>query len=98
MKLTSQGSMEGHRDGAGCVPPLNTALQSLQQDRGVPGAQPSLQLPAVPSEASLGTGGIWGQWRAPGSLSCLGMGNLSPLALILELQRSPNWKSQFLQN
>lgn len=47
------------------------------------------------SEASLGAGGIWGG-GGPRVTLMLGDGKPEPLALVLELQPSSNWKSWFL--
>lgn len=51
--------------------------------------------PGVPAEASLGAGGIWGG-GGPRVTLMLGDGKPEPLALVLELQPSSNWKSWFL--
>ena len=50
-----------------------------------------------PSEASLGIG-VFGTAKGPGVTLVLGNGKPEPLAMVLELQPRPNWKSQFLQN
>lgn len=67
---------------------LTPTLCPLQQGRGT-------TAPSGPLRGQLWGWGYLGVVEVPGSLM-LGDGKPEPLTQILELQPSPNWKSQFL--
>lgn len=85
----SQGAQRSLR--WGCVP--HPYCAPCSRARGT-GCWLPPQLLAAPSDASLGTGSIWGGGGS--QVTHIWDGKPEPPALVLELEPSPNWKSQFL--